>query len=175
MLEEQQVLSENLNTEAIRLAEQTGIVVIDEIDKICTASDSYKSADASAEGVQRDLLPLIEGCITHTKYGNVRTDHILFVAAGAFHRVKPSDLLPELQGRLPIRVELEGNFIFIILVFSFNLNFLILLIYYLISFLFFSFLFFLCIIIALDEAALYKVITEPENSLIKQQIALIGA
>jgi ATP-dependent HslUV protease ATP-binding subunit HslU len=79
-------------------------------DKICSSRDSFgtRSADASAEGVQRDLLPLIEGTTISTKYGNVNTDYILFVASGAFHAVKPSDLLPELQGRLPIRVELKG-------------------------------------------------------------------
>ena len=84
-------------------------VFIDEIDKICTSNDSFgKSADASAEGVQRDLLPLVEGTTINTKHGNVKTDYILFVASGAFHAVKPSDLLPELQGRLPVRVELKG-------------------------------------------------------------------
>lgn len=79
-------------------------------DKICSARDSYssRSADASAEGVQRDLLPLIEGTTISTKYGNINTEYMLFVASGAFHAVKPSDLLPELQGRLPIRVELKG-------------------------------------------------------------------
>ena len=100
----------DLKREAIVAVEETGIVFIDEIDKICTSRDSYMSraADASAEGVQRDLLPLIEGTTISTKYGNVNTDYILFVASGAFHAVKPSDLLPELQGRLPIRVELKG-------------------------------------------------------------------
>jgi len=94
---------------AIEAVEQSGIVFIDEIDKICTPRDSsYRSADASAEGVQRDLLPLIEGTTIKTNYGNINTDYILFVASGAFHAVKPSDLLPELQGRLPIRVELKG-------------------------------------------------------------------
>merc|ERR1719258_151286 len=82
---------------------------MDEIDKICSSKDySSKSADASAEGVQRDLLPLIEGSTISTKYGNVDTDYILFIASGAFHQAKPSDLLAELQGRLPIRVELEA-------------------------------------------------------------------
>merc|ERR1719162_2200307 len=90
----------------ISLAEQSGIVFIDEIDKICSSGD-YRGADASAEGVQRDMLPLIEGSIISTKHGNVNTDHILFVCSGAFHNCKPSDLLPELQGRLPIRVELQ--------------------------------------------------------------------
>jgi ATP-dependent HslUV protease ATP-binding subunit HslU len=82
-------------------------VFIDEIDKICSSGD-YRGADASAEGVQRDLLPLIEGSCITTKHGNVNTDFILFIASGAFHSVKPSDLLAELQGRLPIRVELKG-------------------------------------------------------------------
>jgi ATP-dependent HslUV protease ATP-binding subunit HslU len=100
----------DMKKEAITAVEESGIVFIDEIDKICTARDSFhsRSADASAEGVQRDLLPLIEGTTISTKYGNVKTDYILFVASGAFHAVKPSDLLPELQGRLPIRVELKG-------------------------------------------------------------------
>ena len=100
----------DLRKEAITAVEESGIVFIDEIDKICTSRESFggRSADASAEGVQRDLLPLIEGTTINTKYGNVKTDYILFVASGAFHAVKPSDLLPELQGRLPIRVELKG-------------------------------------------------------------------
>ena len=85
------------------------IVFIDEIDKICTSRASHgRNTDASAEGVQRDLLPLVEGTTVSTKHGNVKTDYILFVASGAFHAVKPSDLLPELQGRLPVRVELKG-------------------------------------------------------------------
>ena len=87
--------------------EQNGIVFIDEIDKIISTGD-YKSADASAEGVQRDLLPIIEGSTVSTKHGNVNTDFILFIASGAFHSAKPSDLLAELQGRLPIRVNLKG-------------------------------------------------------------------
>lgn len=99
----------DLKKEAITAVEETGIVFIDEIDKICTSNDSFgKSADASAEGVQRDLLPLVEGTTVNTKHGNIKTDYILFVASGAFHAVKPSDLLPELQGRLPVRVELKG-------------------------------------------------------------------
>ncbi|MDF2367708.1 ATP-dependent protease ATPase subunit HslU [Sneathiella sp.] len=93
--------------DAIKLVENNGIVFLDEIDKICARSDR-QGADISREGVQRDLLPLIEGTIVSTKYGTVRTDHILFVASGAFHIAKPSDLLPELQGRLPIRVELRA-------------------------------------------------------------------
>ncbi|KAK4529536.1 hypothetical protein CCYA_CCYA01G0393 [Cyanidiococcus yangmingshanensis] len=118
---------------ALQLTEQDGIVFLDEIDKICTPSHYRHGADASAEGVQRDLLPLLEGTTVSTKYGNVNTDHILFVAAGAFHQCKPSDLMAELQGRLPIRVELRG----------------------------------------LNEADLYRILTEPENSLLKQQIALL--
>ena len=99
----------DLKQEAIAAVEESGIVFMDEIDKICSSKDySSKSADASAEGVQRDLLPLVEGTTISTKYGNVNTDYILFIASGAFHAVKPSDMLPELQGRLPIRVELKG-------------------------------------------------------------------
>ncbi|WP_454718579.1 ATP-dependent protease ATPase subunit HslU [Caulobacter segnis] len=98
---------EALTQEALELAENHGIVFLDEIDKV--ASSSQRSgADVSREGVQRDLLPLIEGTTVSTKYGPVKTDHILFIASGAFHVAKPSDLLPELQGRLPIRVELKG-------------------------------------------------------------------
>ena len=99
----------DLKKEAIAAAEESGIVFIDEIDKICSSRDfNSKSADASAEGVQRDLLPLVEGTTISTKYGNVDTDYMLFIGSGAFHAVKPSDMLPELQGRLPIRVELNG-------------------------------------------------------------------
>jgi ATP-dependent HslUV protease ATP-binding subunit HslU len=123
----------DITAEAISLAEQSGIVFIDEIDKICSSGD-YRGADASAEGVQRDLLPLIEGSTISTKHGNINTDHMLFVCSGAFHNCKPSDLLPELQGRLPIRVELQG----------------------------------------LKEPELYKILTEPEVNLIKQQQMLIG-
>jgi ATP-dependent HslUV protease ATP-binding subunit HslU len=93
--------------EAITATEQSGIVFLDEIDKICTRSD-VRGGDVSREGVQRDLLPLIEGTVVATKYGPVKTDHILFIASGAFHQSKPADLLPELQGRLPIRVELKA-------------------------------------------------------------------
>jgi ATP-dependent HslUV protease ATP-binding subunit HslU len=93
--------------EAITAVEQNGIVFIDEIDKICARSEQRIGADVSREGVQRDLLPLIEGTSVATKHGAVKTDHILFIASGAFHLAKPSDLLPELQGRLPIRVELK--------------------------------------------------------------------
>jgi ATP-dependent HslUV protease ATP-binding subunit HslU len=95
-----------ITQEAIRQVENDGIVFLDEIDKIC-ARDGRSGADVSREGVQRDLLPLIEGTTVATKHGTVRTDHILFIASGAFHVSKPSDLLPELQGRLPIRVELQ--------------------------------------------------------------------
>lgn len=119
--------------DAIKLVENNGIVFLDEIDKICARSDR-QGADISREGVQRDLLPLIEGTIVSTKYGTVRTDHILFIASGAFHIAKPSDLLPELQGRLPIRVELR----------------------------------------ALTKDDFKRILTEPEASLIKQYVALMG-
>jgi ATP-dependent HslUV protease ATP-binding subunit HslU len=99
--------TDQLTQEAIRAVEQNGIVFLDEIDKIC-ARDGRVGADVSREGVQRDLLPLIEGTTVATKHGSVKTDHILFIASGAFHISKPSDLLPELQGRLPIRVELKA-------------------------------------------------------------------
>ncbi|WP_042700121.1 ATP-dependent protease ATPase subunit HslU [Azospirillum sp. B506] len=98
---------EKVVAEAIRAVEQNGIVFLDEIDKISARSDA-RGADVSREGVQRDLLPLIEGTTVSTKHGPVKTDHILFIASGAFHVAKPSDLLPELQGRLPIRVELKA-------------------------------------------------------------------
>ena len=98
---------EQLTQEAIRTVEQNGIVFLDEVDKICARSER-QGADVSREGVQRDLLPLIEGTTVSTKHGSVKTDHILFIASGAFHLAKPSDLLPELQGRLPIRVELDA-------------------------------------------------------------------
>lgn len=97
---------EELRAAALRNAEQNGIVFIDEIDKVCRRQDTY-GADVSREGVQRDLLPLVEGCTVTTKYGPLKTDHVLFIASGAFHVAKPSDLIPELQGRFPIRVELE--------------------------------------------------------------------
>jgi ATP-dependent HslUV protease ATP-binding subunit HslU len=97
---------EELKVRAVENAEQNGIVFIDEIDKICRRQETV-GADVSREGVQRDLLPLVEGCTVNTKYGTVKTDHVLFIASGAFHMSKPSDLIPELQGRLPIRVELE--------------------------------------------------------------------
>src|SRR6202040_3077853 len=98
---------EKVTKEAITAVEQNGIVFLDEIDKICARSDQRIGADVSREGVQRDLLPLIEGTTVATKHGAVKTDHVLFIASGAFHLAKPSDLLPELQGRLPIRVELK--------------------------------------------------------------------
>jgi ATP-dependent HslUV protease ATP-binding subunit HslU len=99
--------SEQLTLEAIQAVENNGIVFLDEIDKICVR-DGARTGDVSREGVQRDLLPLIEGTTVSTKHGAVKTDHILFIASGAFHIAKPSDLLPELQGRLPIRVELQA-------------------------------------------------------------------
>ena len=92
---------------AVEAAEQNGIVFLDEIDKVCRRGET-SGADVSREGVQRDLLPLIEGCTVSTKFGMIKTDHILFIASGAFHLSKPSDLIPELQGRLPIRVELNA-------------------------------------------------------------------
>jgi ATP-dependent HslUV protease ATP-binding subunit HslU len=119
--------------EAIRAVENNGIVFLDEIDKICVR-DGRVGGDVSREGVQRDLLPLIEGTTVSTKHGSVKTDHILFIASGAFHIAKPSDLLPELQGRLPIRVELN----------------------------------------ALTRDDLRRILTEPEASLIKQYVALLG-
>ncbi len=125
--------TEQLTLEAIRTVENNGIVFLDEIDKIC-ARDGRIGADVSREGVQRDLLPLIEGTTVATKHGSVKTDHILFIASGAFHISKPSDLLPELQGRLPIRVELKP----------------------------------------LTRDDMRRILTEPEASLIKQYIALMG-
>ena len=124
---------EKLVREAIQSVEQNGIVFIDEIDKIAARTDRI-GADVSREGVQRDLLPLIEGTTVATKHGAVKSDHVLFIASGAFHLSKPSDLLPELQGRLPIRVELK----------------------------------------ALDKADFVRILTEPENSLIKQYKALLA-
>ncbi|HZR36586.1 MAG TPA: ATP-dependent protease ATPase subunit HslU [Nevskia sp.] len=98
---------EAIRAEALKNAEDNGIVFIDELDKVCKRSE-FVGADVSREGVQRDLLPLVEGCTISTKYGAIKTDHILFIASGAFHMAKPSDLIPELQGRLPIRVELDA-------------------------------------------------------------------
>ena len=97
---------EKVNAEAIQLAENLGIIFLDEVDKV-VASEGGRGADVSRQGVQRDLLPIVEGTTVHTRYGYVRTDHVLFVAAGAFHDTRPSDLMPELQGRFPIRVELS--------------------------------------------------------------------
>ena len=101
------VNDEELKLEAVNNVEQNGIVFLDEIDKITSRSDAH-GADVSRQGVQRDLLPLVEGTTVSTKYGMIRTDHILFIASGAFHLAKPSDLIPELQGRFPIRVELDS-------------------------------------------------------------------
>ena len=127
---------DQLTREAIANAENNGIVFIDEIDKVCarTGEGGVRGGDVSREGVQRDLLPLIEGTTVTTKHGPVKTDHILFIASGAFHMAKPSDLLPELQGRLPIRVELK----------------------------------------ALTREDFRRILTEPEHSLVKQYVALLG-
>jgi len=127
---------EQLTRDAVANAENNGIVFIDEIDKVCarTGEGGVRGGDVSREGVQRDLLPLIEGTTVTTKHGPVKTDHILFIASGAFHMAKPSDLLPELQGRLPIRVELK----------------------------------------ALTQADFRRILTEPEHSLVKQYVALLG-
>ncbi len=124
---------EKVTKEAIERVEQTGIVFIDEIDKIASRGSSY-GPDVSREGVQRDLLPIVEGSTVTTKHGPVKTDHILFIAAGAFHVSKPSDLIPELQGRFPIRVELNS----------------------------------------LGKEEFIRILTEPDNALIKQYIALLG-
>jgi ATP-dependent HslUV protease ATP-binding subunit HslU len=102
------VNEEEIKQRAIANVEQNGIVFIDEIDKVTRREGAIGGADVSREGVQRDLLPLVEGCTVSTRYGMVRTDHILFIASGAFHVSKPSDLIPELQGRFPIRVELDA-------------------------------------------------------------------
>jgi len=118
---------------AKKRVEEAGIVFIDEIDKVTTSDSTRRGPDVSREGVQRDLLPVIEGTTVNTKYGMVRTDHILFIAAGAFHVAKPSELIPELQGRLPIRVELDS----------------------------------------LGEKEFKRILTEPENALVKQYKALL--
>jgi ATP-dependent HslUV protease ATP-binding subunit HslU len=118
--------------QAIKKVEQSGIIFLDEIDKIA-GRDSTHGPDVSREGVQRDLLPIVEGSSVTTKYGPVKTDHILFVASGAFHMVKPSDLIPELQGRFPIRVELD----------------------------------------ALGEKEFVRILTEPQNALLLQYMALL--
>lgn len=102
------VNEEKIKSSAVEAAEQNGIVFLDEIDKVCRRGEGSGGADVSREGVQRDLLPMIEGSTVSTKYGMIKTDHILFIASGAFHLSKPSDLIPELQGRLPIRVELNS-------------------------------------------------------------------
>jgi ATP-dependent HslUV protease ATP-binding subunit HslU len=127
---------EQLTREAVANAENNGIVFVDEIDKVAarTGEGGFRGGDVSREGVQRDLLPLIEGTTVTTKHGPVKTDHILFIASGAFHMAKPSDLLPELQGRLPIRVELK----------------------------------------ALTREDFRRILTEPEHSLVKQYVALLG-
>src|SRR5262249_40188734 len=101
------VNDEELKIKALRDVEQNGIVFLDEIDKIASRSE-IQGADVSRQGVQRDLLPLVEGTTVATKYGIIQTDHILFIASGAFHLSKPSDLIPEMQGRFPIRVELDS-------------------------------------------------------------------
>jgi ATP-dependent HslUV protease ATP-binding subunit HslU len=128
--------NEQLTKDAVAHAENNGIVFIDEIDKVCarTTEGGFRGGDVSREGVQRDLLPIIEGTTVSTKHGPVKTDYMLFIASGAFHLAKPADLLPELQGRLPIRVELAP----------------------------------------LSRADLRRILTEPEHSLIKQYVALIG-
>ncbi len=123
---------EAIKIEAIKRSENGGIIFLDEIDKIATSSKT-QNQDPSKEGVQRDLLPIVEGSSVQTKFGQVKTDHILFIAAGAFHVSKPSDLLPELQGRFPLRVELSS----------------------------------------LDEEALYKILTNTKNSLLRQYKALL--
>jgi len=124
---------EQLKALALEKVEKGGIVFLDEIDKVAVSTNSQGRQDPSKEGVQRDLLPIVEGSTVPTKLGMVKTDHILFIAAGAFHVSKPSDLMPELQGRFPLRVELDS----------------------------------------LDEETLYRILTEPNNSLIKQYQALM--
>jgi len=124
---------EKLKDLALKKIEEGGIVFLDEIDKIAVPANSSSRQDPSKEGVQRDLLPIVEGSNVQTRIGMVKTDHILFISAGAFHLSKPSDLIPELQGRFPLRVELDS----------------------------------------LDEEALYRILTEPKNSLIKQYTALL--
>ncbi|HEX3582839.1 MAG TPA: AAA family ATPase, partial [Thermoanaerobaculia bacterium] len=105
---EKLVDQQSVSREAVERVEQSGIVFLDEIDKIAGRQNASHGPDISREGVQRDLLPIVEGTTVNTKYGMVKTDHILFIAAGAFHVAKPSDLIPELQGRFPIRVELDS-------------------------------------------------------------------
>ncbi len=106
--EEKLIDKDEISREAVQRAEQSGIIFIDEIDKVAGKGSGGHGPDVSREGVQRDLLPIVEGSRVNTRYGLIRTDHILFIAAGAFHMTKPSDLLPELQGRFPIRVELTS-------------------------------------------------------------------
>jgi ATP-dependent HslUV protease ATP-binding subunit HslU len=125
---------ERLQKDAIRRAEQSGIIFIDEIDKVAGREGGGQGPDVSREGVQRDLLPIVEGSTVSTKYGPLKTDHVLFIAAGAFHVAKPKDMIPELQGRFPIRVELES----------------------------------------LSDQDFVRILTEPENALTKQYIALLA-
>lgn len=124
---------DQVTDDALHNAEQNGIIFIDEIDKIASGSGYRSGADVSREGVQRDILPIVEGSVINTKHGPVKTDHILFIGAGAFHTAKPTDLIPELQGRFPIRVELEN----------------------------------------LDKDTFVKILTVPENALLKQHKALL--
>jgi len=124
---------DQVEDEAMENAEQNGIIFIDEIDKIASGSGYRSGADVSREGVQRDILPIVEGSVVNTKHGPLKTDHILFIGAGAFHTAKPTDLIPELQGRFPIRVELEN----------------------------------------LDKDTFVKILTVPENALLKQHKALL--
>jgi ATP-dependent HslUV protease ATP-binding subunit HslU len=124
---------EAIKSEALDRAQNGGIIFVDEIDKVAVSAKSQSRQDPSKEGVQRDLLPIVEGSDVSTKYGVVKTNHILFIAAGAFHISKPSDLIPELQGRFPLRVELSS----------------------------------------LSEETLYKILTQPKNSLLKQYEALL--
>jgi ATP-dependent HslUV protease ATP-binding subunit HslU len=121
-------------TEALQRAEQDGVVFLDEIDKVAARSGREQGHDVSREGVQRDILPIVEGCTVQTKHGSIRTDFILFVAAGAFHMARMEDLIPELQGRFPIRVELNN----------------------------------------LTEADFVRILTEPDNAVMKQYKALLG-
>jgi ATP-dependent HslUV protease ATP-binding subunit HslU len=125
---------DRITKEAIRRAEQNGIIFIDELDKVAGREGGGRGPDVSREGVQRDLLPIVEGSTVSTKYGPLKTDHVLFIAAGAFHVAKPKDLIPELQGRFPIRVELES----------------------------------------LTDADFVRILTEPENALVKQYTALLA-
>lgn len=124
---------DQVTDEAVESAEQNGIIFIDEIDKIASGNSFRQGADVSREGVQRDILPIVEGSVINTKYGPVKTDHILFIGAGAFHVSKPTDLIPELQGRFPIRVELKN----------------------------------------LDKKDFLRILTVPQNAIIKQHIALL--